>query len=119
MHCQGIFIDEPLLAILLGIDVKQSSDWNKFKEQYLRKFIYEGIFSSAYERWYQSPLLDWWKSVTGRSLQVLDANERVSKIKELLGDFDILPLKLPQSQHYSNFWYCCILSDAPLESGDV
>jgi hypothetical protein len=118
INCQGIFIDEPLLAIRFGIDFEFSPGWNDFKEQHLKKFMYEGIFSTAHQRWYQNPVLDWWKSVTGRSLQVLDANERVSKIKELLGPFDLKPLTLPEAQHYSNFWYRCIISNVPLESGD-
>lgn len=118
INCEGIFIDEPLLAIRLGIDIKKSPGWGIFKENVLYQFLYQGIFSSAHERWFQDPLLSWWKSITGRSLQVLDANERIVKIKEFIGDYELTPLSLPSAQNYSNFWYRCIISGVPLESGD-
>lgn len=119
IKCNGLLLDEELLAIRLGINHKESSDWNKLKDDLLNVFKYEGILNGCYERWWQIDVLKWWKEEFGTSLKVMCAADKVKILVEKFGLQNITALSLPENHRFDTFWYKCRLSKYPLEPSDA
>lgn len=118
IQANGILLDEPLLAIRLGIDIDKSAGWQSLKETVLRTFEYSGILSGCYQRWWQADLLRWWRETIGKSLRVMSAKERVDALLQKVGASDLVSIDLPTHHRFDTFWYKCSLSNTPLEPSD-
>lgn len=118
INCNGLLLDEDLLAIRLGVDHQKSKDWLKFKEKVLSEFKYRGILNECRERWWKADILEWWRENFGKSLKIMSADERVEIIKQKFELSDIIPLALPKHHQFNTFWYRCRISGSPLESSD-
>ncbi|MEC4028516.1 hypothetical protein [Myroides odoratimimus] len=119
IQSNGLLIDEELLAIRLGIDIKNSPNWKELKQGFLNEFKYSGILGDCCERWWQSELLNKWKMIVGKSLLVMTAQEKVDAIKEVFNLSEIQALGLPKFHNYDTFWYKCRLSNTPLDPSDA
>ena len=119
IQSNGILLDENLLAIRLGIDKERSKDWIKLKDELLTEFKYKGILSNCYSRWWQSPILNWWKMTFGKSLKVMSSENKISALKQKFKMDDLVPITLPANHKFDSFWYKCILSDFALEPSDA
>lgn len=117
IRCPGLLVDEDLLAIRLGVDKAQSSDWGKFKKEVLIDFTYTGILGDCYPRWWQHEITEWWDKTFEKNLIAMDAADKVEEIAKKF-DLNLVPLSLPTNQKYSSFWYKCRLSDIPLDPTD-
>lgn len=119
IKCNGLLLDEELLAIRLGINHKKSKDWSKLKDEILNEFKYKGILNGCYDRWWQSDLLRWWKVTFEKSLKVLPASAKVEALIKKFGYSNITFLSLPENHRFDTFWYKCRLSENPLEPSDA
>ena len=117
--CNGLLLDEDVLAIRLGINHKESSDWNRLKNEVLDIFKYNGVLNGCYERWWQTELLKWWKDTFGTSLKVMSASDKVKVLTEKFGLQNVTALTLPEHHRFDTFWYKCRLSENPLEPSDA
>jgi len=114
----GLLIDEDLLAIRLGVDKNNSSDWSKLLIEF-EKFKYKGIFSDAWERWWIGDVMRWWREITdNNSLLTMNADEKMKIIKDKFSLTNILSIELPKKHSDKAFWYKCILSGTPLSIYD-
>lgn len=114
----GVLINEMLLALRLGIDIKCSPDWKKVK-MLLDKFKYHGVFSKCYERWWNSDISTWWKDSFNNSFLNLSSREKVNLIIEKYGFNELKHIDLPTNHRYDTYWYQCRLSETPLDPSDA
>lgn len=118
IRSSGLLVGEDILAARLGVDKKESGEsWTHLKEK-LSKCKYEGIFSSAYDRWWMHRVLAEWQTLhNGTNLRRLTAKERV----EVLNSFwfreqDKLIEAAPIEKNSSTcFWTICAISKEPLD----
>lgn len=111
----GILINENLLAIRLGINIKESDHWENFKADYLVKYKYEGILSNLYNRWWNQELIEDFKYNFKINLKVLESEKRVKAINEFLEKYQLSPIEKMDNQSFTTYWYECYLSDNPLD----
>lgn len=111
----GILADEELVAIRLGIDIKNSEDWKDFLNNELQIFRYDGILGDAYRRWWINDIISYMRKEYNINLKILNTDERVKLIKERFANYNLIPLKLLEFHEFSTYWYKCILSDSPLD----
>jgi len=116
----GLLLDEDILVIRLGIDRHKSKDWNNLLTQdVFHSFAYTTkVFNTTYIRWWQKYLLDWWKSVHGTNIKIVDASERVAFLKQYFDLHELVALQKSSKHRYNTFWYKCQLSNFPLETAD-
>ncbi len=114
----GLLIDEDLLAIRLGVDKEKSADWPVLLEQLSKLFKYNGVLSTAFDRWWQKDLLFWWKEQFKKGIKITSAKDRTEQLKTFFKLKELTPLELPEHHKYNTFWYKCKLSNYPLESAD-
>jgi len=114
-HSTIPLIKETILAARLGVNVSASGDsWI----QLLSKFedcMFNGLFSSGWNRWWADLLSIKLKSISGKNFSFLKAEERVAILKEAFGIDGIIaaePLKLNNS---SEFWTICEATKCPLD----
>jgi hypothetical protein len=116
---QGLLIDEQVLAARLGINIANSSDWDKVKES-LSTAKYKGVFSDGWQRWWM-PLVDsWWKKTIKADtyLRSTAATYRVKMIKEKL-EFQNIQSAIKTEMAYSEeFWTVCKGTNRPLDTVD-
>lgn len=105
----GIFIDEDLLAIRLGVDKISSppKEWEKLINE-LNCFKYKGVYSNAYPRWWMKSLFTWWseKIPSAKNIMSLSAKERVD-ILDKIGFKNLTPLTSQAHQKSTKYWYKC------------
>lgn len=114
----GLLLDDELLAIRLGVDIQNSPDWQKFKDEILREYLYSGILHECYDRWWQNNILKWWKEKFGKSLKIMSAQEKVTALIQKYELSNLVALILPNHHRFNSFWYKCKLSQFPLEPSD-
>lgn len=124
----GILIDEDILAARLGVD-KNCADWAVLKEKLRqvrledadeRPYLeYKGVFSSAWERWWNENLLQWWKKITRsrKALSTYNANERVAILNQVF-TLNLEPLQVSWGRHSDYFWTTCIYTKIPIDPID-
>lgn len=118
INATGPLVDEALLAIRLGVDISKSSDWEILKDHFLRPYKYEGVLSGCYDRWWMDEINTAFKSRFGKSLKILNADERITLLKSIENVDDIVAMDIPQNHSFGTFWYKCKLSGLPLDPSD-
>lgn len=109
LYPAGLLIDEPLLAVRLGIDAEKSSSYAKLRDSL--GFVYTGAASTEYRRWWARALDDWWfTSVDSTSPpSSLTADVRVRLLSDRLGIEGLIPLQMPAESAGSKPWRLCTL----------
>jgi hypothetical protein len=113
LEISGPLIPEDILAARLGVDIEESEGWNRVLNSLPEEIRYNGPFSEGWERWWASPLEEWWKSLPNYegSLRHLGSGKRVEILREAL-DVNGLVAATPIVEGYSSeFWTVCQGSD--------
>lgn len=108
----GLVINESLLASRLGIDLKRSpkNDWIEIKKL-LYQSRYQGVFSTAFERWWMQDVFSWWKQeVSSSPMGNLVSKQRVELINDKFNTH-CLPLEENGELH----WFVCQKTDVALD----
>ncbi|MGL9623681.1 hypothetical protein QRQ56_37585 [Bradyrhizobium sp. U531] len=104
---EGLLIDEALVAVRLGIDVKASGPSWKTLLKKIDTAAYCGLGSKAFKRWWARGLERFWHGVDAEHfLQELTAAQRVEK---LIAHFKLKSLK-PLSKPNNRYWRLCTIS---------
>lgn len=115
IYMNGPLIDEELLAARLGVEIQGSSGWSELKDNYFRNAKYKGIFSDGWNRWWMHEVSALFQELTGKSLAVVDAKERIQLIKEKTGLTGIeYPEKIKKCNSFK-FWTICKGYNRPLD----
>lgn len=118
INSPGPLLDEELLAIRLGVDMSKSTDWKILKEHFLSPYKYQGVLSGCFDRWWMDEINTAFKNRFGKSLKILNANERIAFLKSIENVDNIVPLDIPENHSFGTFWYKCKLSGVPLDPSD-
>jgi hypothetical protein len=114
----GILIDENILAARLGVNIEKSDDW-KIILGYIEEYKYSGVFCNAFERWWFNGIMDWWNDNFSNKLLIrLNAEERVSLLKE---KFDLQEIHVAEpiaKTTSTKFWTVCQAYQQPLDPKD-
>ncbi|MCB9093377.1 MAG: hypothetical protein H6620_12560 [Halobacteriovoraceae bacterium] len=111
----GPLIGFELLAARLGIDIKKSDDWYKLLDEHLLPIKYNGVFSSGWSRWWVDLLTNWFKNLSGKRLSSLNAENRVSILREKCElEKLVVAEPLPKSAS-TNYSTVCEYFRAPLD----
>lgn len=112
----GPLIDEPLLALRLGIDMNKSSDWPSVTAT-LSRAAYAGAFANGYPRWWTPLFLDWWSETIDqdRTPGRLPVEERVTLLKQKLGLERLTALQPIAESPGQRFWHFCVKSHRPVD----
>lgn len=115
----GLLIDELTLAARLGVNIKESNDWNTVLSV-LKPFQFSGVLSEGWERWWM-PLIDkWWLENISPNyyLRSSSAENRVSLLKDKLQLTAIVPAQKIEKATSSDFWTVCKGYNMPLDPID-
>jgi hypothetical protein len=115
----GVLIAEDILAARLGIDVEESSDWDKLISEVLEKARYDGPFAEGWPRWWAFLVESWWRnSKPPKSLRGAIARERVEHLKDLTGLSKLVPAEAICPQYSTRYWTICLGFEHPLDPVD-
>ena len=105
----GIFVDEALLAIRLGVDQGISAGWSALLER-VAEIAYHGVASEHLKRWWARGLEEWWQSLgSERPLAGTTVTQRVAVLREKTS-LDLVALEMPQGSIGNRPWRSCLLS---------
>ncbi|MEP1152663.1 MAG: hypothetical protein ABJH08_13125 [Balneola sp.] len=113
----GPLVKEETLASRLGVEM--NDNWDDFKTKQFDFCKYTGPFESIFNRWWFKDVERWWeeKVESKKPLQLLKADERVSRINEKIGA-DLKAVN-PISKGYSGqYWTVCQDLNLPLDPID-
>ncbi|MBD3628289.1 hypothetical protein [Cyclobacterium sp.] len=110
----GLLVDENILAARLGIDIAKSADTKKVFETFNDQ-KYRGVFSECWPRWWSDLIVETFEKITGKSLAVLNAKERVDAIKQSLRLNNIVSASPEELNSSTDFWTICQVSKNPLD----
>ena len=111
----GPLIQKKLFAARLGIDIENSSDWSNLLDKFFSDEKYKGVFSDSWDRWWMDLIQIKFKSLTGKRLASLNAEQKVqflilaTKLKYLVAAKPI------QKSVSTNFWTICEHFKKPLD----
>lgn len=119
MTKSGILISENILSIRLGIDCHKSEDWTSVKDR-IEKYLYRGVFSEGWMRWWMSGIEYWWASELKIpiSLRAAKASEKVELLKQKLGLNGLTPLEKIEKAKSETFWTNCVGSGVAIDTID-
>ncbi|MEQ9196775.1 MAG: hypothetical protein RIE84_08485 [Parvibaculum sp.] len=114
----GPLIDETTLAARLGINPSRSRDWKSLINKSARNFVFKGIFSTAWPRWWAVGLELWWAEYicSSHPLRTLTAPERVSLLRKKLSLKSLATHNDVEGSQ--KFWTVCRATDRPLDPID-
>lgn len=114
----SFLIDEYMLAARLGVDIK-SEEWSVLSTEILSSFIYSGIFSDFYKRWYMPLLEDWWEKQISEEivLRSSSAEKRIELLNSKL-NLNLTPILKDEESKSSSFWTVCIQTKKPIDTID-
>jgi hypothetical protein len=113
----GVLIGEDVLASRLGVSIK-STDWETLKSQ-LETFKYTGIYSNAYDRWWNYKIENWLiEQNNNSSWRRLNAEQRVQKLIEITGLKNLVVSEKLKHSSGTNFWTICKDTKQPLDTID-
>ena len=114
-----LLIDEQVLAARLGIDIAESSDWNKVLES-ISSAKYQGVLGKGWLRWWNVLVEDWWKSIIHADtyLRSTPAHQRVETIKAKLGYTNLQASEKIEKADSEEFWTICRGYNRPLDPVD-
>jgi hypothetical protein len=119
IEAPGALLDEQHLAALLAVRMDASPDWPVLRDSLLRTFSYNGVFGSAFLRWWSTGLDSWWAGLKGsRALRLLRAAERIEVIKRATGLNRLVPASPIQSSYSDRFSTLCEATLLPLDPAD-
>jgi hypothetical protein len=112
----GPLIDEALVAIRLGIDIRTSESWPAVLV-HLKPAAYQGVFADGYRRWWMPLVLDWWATTIEEKQAPfrLTAADRVRLIQEKTNIGKLLPISEIPDSPGTKFWQRCIVSKLPVD----
>lgn len=115
----GILISETILATRLGIDKDKSKDWSNVVAKFV-KFVYKGVFSEGWQRWWMSGLENWWTTELEikESLRSTKASKKIELLKEKLELVDLVALTKAEKSKSETFWTNCIGSGVAIDTID-
>jgi hypothetical protein len=111
----GPLIDESRLAARLGIDIKTSKDWDNLIKKHFSKAKYTGVFSSGWDRWWADCIIEIFNKLTGERLSTLDANQRVTLLKDKTKLKKLTAATPIVNSVSTNFWTICEYFKKPLD----
>lgn len=115
----GILINEKVLASRLGIDIEKSQDWENLKTLLIEQNIkYVGVLSDGWFRWWGHRLIEWWDENFSKPLISLNAEERVSLLKEKFNFNNLIPAQPIEENLSTQFWTICQVYKLPLDTSD-
>jgi len=116
IECEGILIDDRVLAARLGVDIDNSKDWKKLKQILVESNIsYSGILSKGWDRSWAFKLEEWWyNKISKDDLRTMKASNRVNLLKESLG-LDIIAADKIKFCTSDEFWTVCFGSRRPID----
>lgn len=112
-------VNEDVLAARLGID-QNSEDWTLLKKEFLEPFLYNGILSEYYERWWWPLIEDWWfhKVTNEINIRTLSAKERVDVLTSLKEGIRLKAATTSEKSKSDKFWTVCKASRVPIDTVD-
>ena len=118
----GIFIDEDILAIRLGIDktISTSTAWDELVTK-LAPYKYTGIYANMGTRWWERGIDSWWRNhfPNEKRLPILTAQERVALLLYSIPNLQgLVALDNPNNHLSTKYWRKCELSKRPLDDID-
>jgi len=117
IYAKGVLINEKYLAARLGIDIDNSSDWDKIKEKF-DSAKYKGVFCDGWERWWMFEVEKVFNEISGTFLTYLDAQERVALLKEKL-KLENIKFSEPIDKNESyDYWTVCKALKKPLDPSE-
>lgn len=111
----GPLIQEKLFAARLGIDIDNSDDWSKFLKNFFSDEKYKGVFSDAWERWWMDLIQGKFKSLTGKRLSSLNAEQRVQMLKDATRLNGLIAARPIEKAVSTNYWTLCEYFKKPLD----
>lgn len=116
----GILIEEDTLAARLGIDKSESSDWTVLRENILTpRFVYKGILSKGWSRYWADGLINWWKTtINEKHPQYYSADERVEMLKNKTKLSNLVAAKKLPFCLSNDFWAICEATRQPIDPSD-
>ena len=117
IRASGLLVGEDILSSRLGVS-KKSKDWNKLKD-FLQTFMYSGIFSNSYKRWWFSKIENWWKENLDEkhSMRHYDSSERTKILSKKL-NLDLTVAEKSKNNFSINYWTICKETKMPLDPFD-
>lgn len=116
----GLLISEQLLAARFGVDLEQSGDnWKRFKEEYLSKAQYKGVFWQMVECYWSKMAKEVFVQLSGgRNAASLTTSQRVAALKASLGDSIGLVAYEPTDNSSTYCWTIDEVTKKPLDSSE-
>lgn len=116
----GVLINEKVLASRLGVDIEKSQeDWESFKTILIEQSInYKGILSNGWLRWWGHRLIEWWDNIFSKPLISLNAEERVSLLKEKFNLNNLVSAQPIEKNLSTQFWTICQVYKLPLDTSN-
>ncbi|KMQ67688.1 hypothetical protein ACM39_12600 [Chryseobacterium sp. FH2] len=116
----GILICKETLFARLGIDINDSGGLDVLFKSIDESCKYDGIFSDSNERWWAQKVIYWWEDTfpEAKSLIILNAEERLSIIKEKFDLKDAAVAKPIDDWMSSKFWTICQILKKPMDTRD-
>lgn len=117
VRSSGLLVGEDILAARLGVN-KNKEGWKEFLDSCLSKCKYEGILSSAYDRWWMHRVLDEWNKWSSKKLHRLTAEERVEIINSKYFNDHKTKLEVAKPIKHNEgtcFWTICAICREPLD----
>lgn len=111
----GPLIQEKLFASRLGIDIENSTDWSNLISKFFADEKYKGVFSDAWNRWWMDLIQIKFKSLTGKRLASLNAEQRVKAIIGATKLRSLISAKPIEKSVSTNFWTLCEHYKRPLD----
>ena len=116
---QGLLINEDILAARLGVDKKESNDWDNLKKE-LSVAKYSGILCNGWQRWWAHLVEKWWnETVKAESrLRSTSAKDRVNVLKLFTNLSNLVAAQKIEKAESDEFWTVCKGYDKPIDTID-
>lgn len=113
IYSKGVLINELYLASRLGIDIENSSDWEKIKDLF-KDAKYTGIFSDGWDRWWMHIVDDIFEAISKTYLSYLNAKEKVDIFKKIGLENITFSEPIAHNDSY-RYWVVCKIFKKPLD----
>lgn len=111
----GPLIQEKLFAARFGIDIENSKEWSTLLKKFFSDEKYMGVFSDGWERWWMDLIEEKFKSLTGKRLASLNAEQRVQSLKDATKLNELVAAKPIEKAVSTNYWTLCEYYKQPLD----
>ncbi|MEO1253615.1 MAG: hypothetical protein AAFY41_01835, partial [Bacteroidota bacterium] len=111
----GPLVQIKLLGARLGVDIDNSSDWEKLVSSFFSEAKYSGVFSDAWDRWWMDIIQEKFKSLTDKRLAALNAEQRVEALIRGTNLKNLVPALPIEKSVSTKFWAICEYFKKPLD----